>query len=491
VEESLMHVAVRARVRSVILVLLGLSALAVPALVAPTASAAVDSALKRYPYLTDAVGTYVTVNWATNTSATTAATKWGRVSTTTGACTPATSVPATRTTISVNGVSEYQWKSTFSVGSAAEFCYRVYLGSSSLDLLGTDPSPKAKPQVPVGSSQSYKFAVLGDTGEVDAGGNNAAQSALMNQIAGSGARFAVQTGDFGHPNNDQRNFGDLVSKGANTSAVFGPAFWKTAGTKIPMFTVPGNHGITSNALLVNFPQSKAVSTSSGVYGVQTYCCVNGTNSQSQQSGWYAFDAGNARYYMLTAAWSDTNLGTLSGTNRSLKLYQNDYNAHWAPGRPEYEWLKADLAAHASTQVKMAFFHFPLFSDQGTEKSDTNLQGANSLEGLLASNGVDIAFNGHAHIYQRNAKRPEGLISYTTGGGGAALQSVGSTCSSIDAYAIGWSDTTSTGKACGAAPVPTSKSRVYHYLLVTVNGASVTVTPTDSTGQTFDTKTYNF
>jgi hypothetical protein len=257
-----------------------------------------------------------------------------------------------------------------------------------------------------------------------------------------------------------------------------------------MFTVPGNHGITNNALLVNFPQSRAVSTSAGTYSMRTYCCVNGTTSQSQQSGWYAFNAGNARYYMLTAAWSDSNLGTLSGTNRSVKLYQNDYAAHWAPGSAEYEWLKADLEAHTATPVKMAFFHFPMYSDQAAETSDTKLQGSNSVEGLLTRNGVDIAFNGHAHIYQRNNKSPRGLVTYTTGGGGAALQSTGP-CSSIDAYGLGWSGTKNAGTKCGSATVPASKSRVFHYLLVTVNGRKVTVTPTNSLGQTFDTRSYDF
>lgn len=469
-------------------ILCALAALVSPALTPPPASAAVASQLKRYPYLSDAVGTYVTVNWATDRSQSTAAVKWGRVSST-GSCTAETNVPATRASITVNGVLQYQWKASFSVGSSPEFCYRVYLGAT--DLLGTDGSPRAKPQVPVGSAASYKFAVLGDTGQVDANGANAAQSRVMQLIANSGARFAVQAGDFGHPNNDQKNFGDLVQLGSNTSAVFGPSFWKNAGTKIPMFTVPGNHGVTNSAMLVNFPQTRAVSGSAGKYAMATYCCTNGTYSQSQQSAWYAFNAGSARYYMLTAAWSDNNLGTLAGTNRSLKLYQNDYDNHWSPGKPEYEWLKADLAANRGIPVKMAFFHFPLYSDQATEKSDTNLQGASpKLEGLLAENGVDIAFNGHAHIYQRNNKSSRGLVTYVTGGGGAYLQSIGSTCSAIDAYGIGWSDTRGTGNKCGAAPTPTSPAQVYHYLLVTVNGTQVTVTPTNSSGQTFDVMTYS-
>jgi hypothetical protein len=66
------------------------------------------------------------------------------------------------------------------------------------------------------------------------------------------------------------------------------------------------------------------------------------------------------------------------------------------------------------------------------------------------------------------------------------------CHSFDAYAIGWSPTKLTGSKCGAAQTaPTSASHVYHFLLVTVSGSTVTVAPTDSTGQTFDVRTYSF
>ena len=59
------------------------------------------------------------------------------------------------------------------------------------------------------------------------------------------------------------------------------------------------------------------------------------------------------------------------------------------------------------------------------------------------------------------------------------------------YAIGWSDTKGTGASAVARRSPTSRSQIYHFLKVTVSGSSVTVTPTDSTGRTFDVKTYTF
>jgi hypothetical protein len=144
-------------------------------------------------------------------------------------------------------------------------------------------------------------------------------------------------------------------------------------------------------------------------------------------------------------------------------------------------------------------HFPMYSDNPTETTDTYLHsGGTSLTdtpdgvaALLSQNGVQYVFNGHAHIYERNAKQAgESFVSYVTGGGGATPEPV-SACDSFDAYAIGWSPTKLQGSKCGAGIAPTSASQLYHFLLVTVSGSTVTVAPTNSTGQTFDVQTYSF
>src|SRR6202790_5058911 len=170
-------------------------------------------------------------------------------------------------------------------------------------------------------------------------------------------------------------------------------------------------------------------------------------------------------------------------------YQGDFLAHWngpvsgcGPCGAELTWLKSDLASHASTPIKFAFFHYPLYSDSSSQGTDTYLDGPSALEGLLANNNVDIVFNGHAHRYERNLPQITGkpMVSYVTGTGGAALDGGGG-CSSFDAYSIG------TGTACKTSVVP--DANVYGFLLVTVNGNQVTVAPTDSTGRTFDVQTY--
>ena len=274
---------------------------AVVVMALPSGAAAFDAKLKRYPYLTDLVGTSVMVNWATDITATSAVVKYGLNG---GTCDTNT-VTATRTFILVNGVSEYQWKAQLTgLAPDTQYCYRVYFGSAQLDLLGTDASPVFRTQIPAGSSAPFKFAVLGNWGKTLAAGNPH-QANVISQIAQSGSRFAVTTGDNAYEVGSQKSYGDLYQVGDNTSAVFGPNYWKVAGASLPIFPAIGNHDHNNDVLLTNFPQDTAVATSGGQYTTQTYCCTNGTNQANYPNGWYAFDAGLARFYVLETAWEDT------------------------------------------------------------------------------------------------------------------------------------------------------------------------------------------
>ena len=445
-----------------------------------------STSLTRYPYLTDVVGGSATVNWATaRTSAVSGSVTLGLP----GSSPPCSgrTVAASKTAITVNSVAQYQWRATVAgLEPDTTYCYRVILGSTpKLDLLGSDPSPQFRTQLPAGAAAPFRFAVFGDWGQANAGGANPDQERLFGQVAASGARFAVGTGDIANPSGSQTNYGDLRQAASNISGVFGSRFWAVPGRSVPLFTAVGNHNPNSTFLL-NWPQSEAVAGSGGRYQLDSYCCRNGTTGKDYASAWYAFDAGGARFYVLHAAWDGANVGTAT-------QYKNDYEYHWDPGGPQYRWLERDLDEHAGTPLKFAFFHYPLYSDQSSQTSDAYLQGAQSLEGLLSRHGVDIAFNGHAHVYQRNLKpHTGGLVSYVTGGGGASPASMGGAgCSDTNAYGVGWKPSAGVGSACGAAPVPDTVARVHHFLLVTVEGTRVTVTPTDEHGRTFDPVTYDF
>jgi len=448
----------------------------------PAQSASLNPELTRYPYLTDVVGSNATVNFGTDTSKVSAVVKWGQVGV--ESCDTNTAT-ATKTFIKVNGVSEYQWEAHLSPLQAdTAYCYRPYLGTSQIDLLGSDQTPQFMTQVRAGSPEAFSFAVIGDWGKTYATGNPD-QANVMQQIAASGARFVVGTGDTGYPAGSDTSYGDLQQTGQDISAVFGPQYWTVVGKSMPMFNAVGNHSPTST-FLRNWPSDVVAASAGGQFQMDSYCCIDGITAKSYGTAWYAFDEGNTRIYILDASWDPANLGTGS-------QYKDDYDAHWAPGaqQDEYTWLQNDLAAHSS-ELKFAIFHYPLHSDQSSQASDAYLDGAGSLEGLLSQYHVAMAFNGHAHIYQRNTAPPGGVISYVTGGGGAALSTIGGAgCAATDAYGIGWSTSSGTGSNCGSAPKPSSPSQVYHFLLVSVNGSTVTVTPTDELGQTFDVQTYNF
>jgi len=474
----------RRRHRFALLPILAAALAAIPAIAMAGAIPALASTvqLTRYPYLTDVVTTNATLNWATDQSQTSGYATYGAVGT--EACT-AHRANASKTGVTVNGVLEYQWKAMMTgLTPSTQYCYRVFFSatttSPAVDLLGSDPDPQFRSMLPAGSSTPFTFAVTADWGSTGADGTNPDQANLDQQIAASGASFVLGAGDTAYPGGSETNYGDLNQTGADISGVFGPSFWKNVGDSLPMFNALGNHG--HNATHLNmWPQTAAVAGSGGRYQMDTYCCVNGTKSFSYPSAWYAFDAGPARIYVLDAAWSDGNLGT--GT-----LYSNDKAAHWTAGVPEYDWLASDLAAHPSG-LKFAVMHFPMYTDSPTEITDPYMHGPDSPGALLSQYGVPFVFNGHAHLYERNTAQPgESFVSYVVGGRGETLEP-GSNCGSYDAYALGWSPTTSAGSACGAAPVPTAASQVYSFLRVSANGTQVKIEPTDENGNTFDVQTF--
>jgi hypothetical protein len=260
-----------------------------------------------------------------------------------------------------------------------------------------------------------------------------------------------------------------------------------------VYSTSANHGQNST-FLSTWPE--ATIAANGVYGMVSYPSIDGTTPGSSPTTYYAFTTGGVRFYVLDMSWGNSNVGTATGgtCGSHCAIYQVDHDAHWTTSSAEYQWLSADLAAHPGG-IKLAFFHFPLRSDDATEPDDQYLDATagstGTIEQLLKAGGVQLVFNGHAHDYQRNVAPPFGLISYVTGGGGGNASSIGGHgCESTDAYAVGWSYSHARGNACGGATPPTSDSQVYHFLRVTVNGSVISVAPTDSRGTVFDPYSYN-
>ena len=227
------------------------------------------------------------------------------------------------------------------------YCYRVQLGA--VDLLGSDASPRATTAAAPGSS--FSFAVLGDWG---AGTTD--QANVMSRIGASPASFVVTAGDNVYNSGTETEYGDLTQ-----GNVFPSQYLPAVGSR-PFFAAEGNHGFSTNLpYLQNFPAPTAAATSGGRFKQETYCCISTlSGSKSYPSAWYAFNWGSARFYVLEAAWADTQGG-----------YQGDFLAHWngpvagcGPCGAELAWLQNDLAAHAgNAQVRVPALPAPLRQQQ--------------------------------------------------------------------------------------------------------------------------------
>ena len=463
--------------------------------------------LTRAPYVTDLTQTTASINWATNS-----ATPGSVLATPTGtggscpssvaswsmsaasapnalpgpvnAVNPVPSASLTSRQFTVNGVSEYQNSVILSgLSAGTQYCYAVFSGntSGSVDLLPPTEPVQWFTTLSPSSAQStspVSFDVIDDTGEnyyytnrtatADipfANGYNPDEASLDRQIGQSGADFLLSVGDIAYSGTTQSTFGDLQQTGTQpeVSNIFGSFYYPQTGG-IPIFAGAGDHGQNINPLKI-FPTSSTAAASGGTYAYDSYSGTDGITGSSPDD-WYAFSTGDVRVYVLDGAWSDTLANKLGTTTGSLcgapgttqavycEPYQADADEHWQTGSPEYQWLQRDLAEHPGG-VKFAVFHYPLRSDNATQPSDVYLQNSpanpgasTSLEALLAANGVQVAFNGHAHTYQRIVPSGSGQITnYVTGGGGGVLEPVlgGITCTNLthsaapvdkDIYALG-------------------------------------------------------
>jgi len=130
--------------------------------------------------------------------------------------------------------------------------------------------------------------------------------------------------------------------------------------------------------------------------------------------YYTYRYGNAQFFMLDS-------------NKSL-----------APGSAQYEWLEKELAASKAVW-KFTCHHHPCFSSEENDYGDhvKGLKGttfnfgdanARKVVPLYEKYGVDIAFNGHIHVYERTwpifqmaINQKKGVRYITSGGGGGGLE----------------------------------------------------------------------
>ena len=82
-------------------------------------------------------------------------------------------------------------------------------------------------------------------------------------------------------------------------------------------------------------------------------------------------------------------------------------------RKQLAWAEAALA-NATEPWKIAIFHHPLYSNARRHGSDVQLR--TIMEPLLVKYGVNVAFSGHDHVYERITPQ-KGITYFVTGSSG--------------------------------------------------------------------------
>lgn len=135
------------------------------------------------------------------------------------------------------------------------------------------------------------------------------------------------------------------------------------------------------------------------------------------------EAGGGPYYSYFGASAGPAMrGYYSTEVGSWHVISLNSNVPAGAGSPQYEWLKADLAASAAS-CTLAMWHHPLFSS-GPSGGAVYMRDAWRL---LQQHGADIVLNGHDHDYERFAPQdvtghadPRGMRQFIVGTGGASL-----------------------------------------------------------------------
>jgi hypothetical protein len=151
-------------------------------------------------------------------------------------------------------------------------------------------------------------------------------------------------------------------------------------------------------------------------------------------GYYSFDLGTWHLIALNTAICSPYYGQPCGK-----------------GNPQYQWLKADLAAHPNGEYActMAFFHHPRFDwlkyQNASWVGGFDLARAKGFWRLLYRAGADVVLAGHNHNYQRwapqdpsGAYRPlQGIVQFVVGTGGRNLNGLGSASTRPPNLVAGW------------------------------------------------------
>jgi len=120
------------------------------------------------------------------------------------------------------------------------------------------------------------------------------------------------------------------------------------------------------------------------------------------------DRPNQRFYKLFNMNAEQYYTHKKGNVRFFALDTNDMNPR------QLAWLEKELQSSGSDWI-ICYFHHPLYSSAAFHGSSTALRLV--LEPLFVKYGVQVAFAGHDHVYER-VKPQKGIHYFTEGASGS-------------------------------------------------------------------------
>lgn len=389
--------------------------------------------------LSESNGETLVITWTTDRDLI-----WGARVKTTGSIVwqPADSVNARRVAVSQTAPFRIYTATFKNLKAGVQLTYRILLNNKVVFEAITQT--KKPPVVP------YRFAVFGDTGV-----NSSAQKRIAYQAYKLKPDFVMIPGDITYPNGRiseyRRNFFPIYNADGNSPKLGVPFMRSTL-----FVAAPGNHDIGYGSDLCSnldkFPDGLAyflfwqqpLNGPIKQIGAASSTRLTGTDSNKR-----AFLAGSSPAYPTMANFSFN-----YGNSHWLILDSNEYT-NWTDAKLR-SWVKSDLASAQKYTWRFVCFHHPGFCSDKMFAIDTRMR---LLCDLFEEAGVDIVFSGHAHNYERTFPlrlkhgvpikallfpkvplsqiisldqlfdgktytKPQGITYIITGGGGAALYSVG-------------------------------------------------------------------
>jgi calcineurin-like phosphoesterase family protein len=182
-------------------------------------------------------------------------------------------------------------------------------------------------------------------------------------------------------------------------------------------------------------------------GATGYFDYFGAAAGDPSKGWYAYDLGTWRVYVLNSdCWNVGGCGA---------------------GAPQESWLRADLAANPRL-CQIAYWHRPRFTSTGEHDDEVQMQAAWQA---LYDYGADVVLSAHNHFYERLAPKDanglrndaHGIRSFIVGTGGRSHAAI----TSLDPDSEVHNDTT-----YGVLEV-TLKAGGYEWRFIPVAGSTFT------------------